>query len=104
MEERSGKTHYEALRLAEEARKKTHHLKGTAITITRAAEKYDLPQSTISRWVKAGHIQVLRKEGRRVFIDEGDVAYCVAVYKAVGGGQGKRILDDQGLPYVPKTS
>ena len=73
--------------------------RGERITITQAAEEYDLPHSTISRWVKAGYINVLGRQGRRVFIDKADVAYCVAVYRHLGGKRGTRIFDKDGKPY-----
>ena len=79
-------------------REQFNHLRGQAISITQAAEKYQLKQMTIRRWIEHGYITIL-KDGHGMIIDEADVAYCTAVYQAIGGGQGKRIFDPSGHPY-----
>jgi hypothetical protein len=74
------------------------HLRGQAITIAQAAEKYSLGNRTIRAWITRGYITVL-VPGYGATIDEADVAYCAAVYQARGGERGKRLFDDQGQPY-----
>lgn len=67
-------------------------LQGQVIGVNQAADKYDVPGPTISRWVKKGFIRVLGSRlvpgGFQKLLDESDVAYCVAVYKT-DPGQGK---------------
>jgi hypothetical protein len=77
------------------------HLRGQAITITQAVEKYSLSERTIRNWVDRGYIAIL-KAGHGMLLDEADVSYCFAVYQALGGGQGKRIFDQSGHPYQMK--
>lgn len=78
------------------------HLRGKGLGIAEAAHKYEISQPTVSRWVKLGYIQKLGKDGRKILIDEADVAYCARIYQLQGGRQGKRIFDDQGNPYQLK--
>jgi hypothetical protein len=82
-------------------REQFEHFRGQAITIASAVKKYNLGQMTIRGWIERGYIRVL-KTGYGMTIDEADVAYCTAVYKAKGGVPGKRIFDDKGHPYQPK--
>jgi hypothetical protein len=79
-------------------REQFEHLRGQAITVAQAVEKYNLANQTIRAWIRRGYITVL-KPGYGVTIDEADVAYCAAVYQAQGGERGKRLFDDQGQPY-----
>jgi predicted site-specific integrase-resolvase len=78
------------------------HLRGQKLGIAEAGRKYGIPQPTLSRWSMAGYIKRLGRKGKKVLIDEADVAYCAAVYRMKDGGPGKRIFDDNGLPYRPK--
>lgn len=82
-------------------REQFDHLRGQAITITQAVGKYSLSESTIRNWVGRGYIAIL-KDGHGMQLDEADVAYCTAVYEAIGGGQGKRIFGQTGQPYQMK--
>ena len=84
-------------------REQFDHLRGQAITVPQAAEKYSLRDQTIRDWVTRGYIVVL-KEGHGMTIDEADMAYCAAVYEAMGGSRGKRVFDDSGHPYQLKRS
>lgn len=77
------------------------HLKGVRIGVRQAAEKYRVPNPTISRWIDRGLIQRLSGEvlrGQRVMIDEADVAYCAAIYHQ-NPGQGKTLFNPDGTPY-----
>lgn len=78
-------------------REKFEHLQ-QPITIAQAVTKYDIGQMTIRGWIERGYITVL-KSGYGMTIDESDMAYCAAVYHAMGGTPGKRIFDENGQPY-----
>ena len=92
----------EAILLARETRLSTRHLDGIPIHLSQAARKYGVPQSTLSRWVQRGYIRKVGQEKNRILLNEGDVAYCVNVYRSMRGKRGKRIFQKGGLPYVPK--
>jgi hypothetical protein len=78
------------------------HLQGQPITVTEAAEKYDIVRNTLLNWVKYGHITVL-KPGYRMELNEAEVAYCAEVYnKRTRSGFSTRIFDENGLPYQLK--
>ncbi len=79
------------------------HLRGKSIWVMEAARKYGVPNPTISNWAKRGFIRILGREGRKTLLDEADVAYCAAVYKAKGGRRGKWIFDKHGKPYHRKS-
>jgi hypothetical protein len=84
--------------------KKFSKLKGKGIGIAEAARKYGVPHPTILNWRKRGYIPTLGKEGtQKILIDESYVAYCVEVYKR-NPGQGKTIFNQDGTPFIPKTS
>lgn len=74
------------------------HLRGQSITIAEASERYGINHVTIRGWIERAYIHVV-KDGYGTEIDESDIAYCAAVYKIRGGGRGKRLFDDNGLPY-----
>jgi len=78
------------------------YLRGREIWISEAARKYGVSQPTISKWVGRGYIRRLGREMNRVLLDEADVAYRVAVYRAQDGRPGRRIFDAAGNPYIPK--
>ena len=82
-------------------REKFEHLRGTPISISDAVDKYQLKTQTIRNWIEHGYIKVV-KEGYGMQLDQSDVAYCAAVYHSLGGTRGKRLFDDDGLPYQPK--
>lgn len=73
-------------------------LKGVPIRMFEASKKYNVSPSTITHWVQRGHISQLNQEGRKIFIDEADVAYCARIYHQ-NRGQGKWIFDEVGRPY-----
>jgi hypothetical protein len=78
---------------------KFEHLKQNPISVSAASRKYDIPHPTISRWSKRGYIKRLGKDGRKVLLDEQDVAYCVAVYEEQNGGRGRQVFYPNGVPY-----
>jgi predicted site-specific integrase-resolvase len=80
------------------------HLQGKTLGIAEASRKYNIPNPTLSRWSRSGYIKRVGHEGQKVLLDESDVAYCAAVYRQQDGGQGKRIFDRTGKPYIPKNN
>lgn len=82
--------------------KKHAHLAGCEISISESSRKYKVPPPTISRWVKKGLINRIRKAGARVLIDEADVAYCAEVQTS-RRGQGKWLFNKDRTPYTPTS-
>ena len=79
------------------------HLRELPITVSQAAENYDLPRNTILEWVKRKYITVL-ESGYCMKLDEADVAYCAKIYKEKleeysGQLRGVNIFDEYGNPY-----
>lgn len=68
------------------------HLVGVAIGINEAAKRYQIEQSTVSRWVKSGLIAKIGKDGLRVLIDEAQIATAAAIYHKAGGSHGTWIF------------
>ena len=83
--------------------KKYGHLAGNPIWLSEAERQYGISTPTLSRWVKAGFINKIGKEGNRILLDEQDVAYCAEIYHQ-RGGQGKRIFALDGTPYRTKET
>lgn len=77
-------------------------LRFVEIGIVEASERYDIAHPTISRWVKSGKITLLRQDGRKKLISEGDVKYYAGLYHAQGGAQGRWIFDKSGNVYAKK--
>jgi predicted DNA-binding protein (UPF0251 family) len=82
------------------------HLRGQGISISEAARNYKIAHKTFSRWADAGYIFVIER-GWKVILDEADVAYCAAVYKAKydfydGQMSGVPIFDENGNPFQAK--
>ena len=87
------------------------HLRGQKISMSEASRKYSTPEITIphqnfSRWAKTGYIKVLER-GWKVLLDEADVAYCAAVFKAKynfydGQMIGVPVFGEDGRPYQAK--
>uniref|UniRef100_A0A7C4L3E0 Helix-turn-helix domain-containing protein n=1 Tax=Bellilinea caldifistulae TaxID=360411 RepID=A0A7C4L3E0_9CHLR len=78
------------------------HLKGKAIWIREAERQYKVPADTLSEWCRKGYIRKLGAEGKKVLLDEADVAYCSKIYERTRG-QGRRIFNPDGTPYKPKS-
>jgi len=77
------------------------HLKHNRITVSQAAEKYNVHRRTILVWVKKNYINVITP-GYKMILTESDVAFCAAVYHAKGGRPGMHLFDSDGLPYQLK--
>lgn len=86
------------------SRKKFARLENNYIPVHEAAKAYGIPAVTLYWW--AGNDSELirtQKEGKRLLLNEADVAYCTAVYKKRGGGgRGKPIFTAEGEPFEPK--
>jgi transposase len=81
------------------------NLQGQPITITEAAEKYNVPRSTVEKWVERKYIDIVDSNSYPMKVNEADVSYCVEVYqerKAMGITGGVPLLDENGLPYELK--
>jgi hypothetical protein len=74
---------------------------GQPITVTDAAERYNVHRDTIIEWKKKDYITVL-KPGYRMELDEAEVAYCADIYHKRQRKSGVPLLDDDGLPYQLK--
>lgn len=80
------------------------HLKGKGIGVAEAAEEFDIPKSTISRWAKKGYITRIGRDGRKVLLDAADVAYCVEVHQQRKAKRGCWLFNEDGTPYIPKQA
>jgi hypothetical protein len=87
------------------------HLRGEAISMRQALQVYQVPYSTLRDWVLARVIEPLNqndtRQGKATFLDQAQVAYCVAVYKAKqdlyqGQLMGVSSFDKAGAPYRVK--
>ena len=76
-------------------------LRENPITVTEAAQKYNLHRDTVLEWKKQRYISVL-KPGYRMELDEAEVAYCAEIYHQRKGRSGVPLLDENGLPYQLK--
>jgi predicted site-specific integrase-resolvase len=83
--------------------KKHAHLKGVGVGINEGAKLYKISYTTLRRWYKKGIVKQLGTEGQKVLLDSADIAYCVEIYKKRGEQQGRRLFNDDGTPYKPKT-
>ncbi len=79
-------------------------LKGRLITVTEAAQKYNLHRDSILEWVTRGYITPLKQGGRgsRMELDEAEVAYCAKIHRSRAGKRGVRLFDQYGNPYQLK--
>ena len=80
------------------------HLRGKAITVTEAAEKYGVHRNTVLGWAKQKYITVLRESvgrGSYIELDEADTAYCAAIHVVRKQYKSRaKLLDDDGSPYL----
>lgn len=52
------------------------HLDSQRISVREATKKYGLPTTSLLQWAAKGHIRIEGREGRKVFLNEADVAYA----------------------------
>lgn len=77
---------------------------GQPITVSDAADKYNIHRRTILKWKDNGYITVL-ETGYQMKLDEADIAYCAKIYherQKKGVGYGAPLLDENGLEYQLK--
>jgi hypothetical protein len=77
------------------------HLRGQAVTISQASQKYNIAGMTIRDWVARNYITIV-DEGYPVRVNEAEVAYCADIHQqrqAAGITGGVPLLDENGLPY-----
>jgi predicted site-specific integrase-resolvase len=79
------------------------HLAGAEIEFGEAARKYQIPPATLHGWVSKQIVKAIRRHGKKVVLDEQDVAYCARIYEQ-RKGQGKWLFDKNGLPYKPRNN
>ena len=90
-------------RLRQIRREDFAHLEGVEIGLSEAAREFGVSPQLVHRWVKRGYIKVLRTKGRRKYLDKGDVAFCIAVFRARQPfGTRAPLLDKKGNPYLIK--
>lgn len=79
-------------------------LRGHEITITEAAEKYDVPRPTVQGWVsQSGYLEPLDHHAYPVTFDEAEIAYLVDIYRQRRKhGSKAPLVDGDGLPYELK--
>ncbi|MBC8507814.1 MAG: hypothetical protein H8D34_23345 [Chloroflexi bacterium] len=79
------------------------HLKGVGVGINEGAKQYKISYTTLYRWYRKGLVKRLGTEGQKVLLDSADIAYCVEIYRKYGEQRGRRLFNDDGTPYKPKT-
>ena len=89
-------------RLAAIKREQFAHLEGKGITVSEAAERYNVGERTIRHWLKLypSFLRVIDK-GRPKRLNEADVAFLAAIHhlrKQFGVRSGTPLIDAQGNP------
>ena len=77
------------------SRRKFRHLEDRGITVSKAGEQYGIPHGTISRWAGQKKIRTVAREGRRLYVNESDVAYAKLLSEELGMRKGRGILPDR---------
>jgi len=84
--------------------RKFPHLVGHGITISQAADKYDVPRSTVEAWVsRYQYVSIVDDSIYPKLIDEADVAYCAKAFhdrQRTHIKYGVPLLDEEGLPIL----
>ena len=76
------------------SRSRFAHLKGTPIRVTDAAEKYNVPQGTLSRWAASGKIGIIKRAPKLLLLDEADVAYVHLLTILLDMRKGRGVLPE----------
>lgn len=100
-----GKKLYELSNRGDYISKHFKRLVGKGVTQNQAAQKYDLPVRSISHWTAKGFIGVVgvpANDPTAILVDEADVAYCAAAYKALDVQPGQKLFNKDGSLYIPK--
>ncbi len=84
-------------------REKYGHLRGQAITISRASEKYGVPGTTLRDWIARKYVRVIDADDYPMRIDEAELAFALTfIVSAKAGITRVPLLDENGLPYQLK--
>ncbi|MCW4004957.1 MAG: helix-turn-helix domain-containing protein [Candidatus Bathyarchaeota archaeon] len=75
------------------------NVRGKSISIREASRKYNVPNPTISRWVRRGLIKIIARINNKIMIDEADVAYCADI-RSQNPGAGRWLFNPDGTPYI----
>lgn len=79
------------------------HLKGQGISISEAAQKYDVPRGAIEAWTyNAGYVNFVDEAVYPKLIDQAEVALCAQIYhqRQKNGLSGVPYFDEDDLPIV----
>ena len=91
-------------RLAAIKREQFKHLEGVPISVQEVERKYGIPKPTLHYWARRGYVKVLHKGNSAKnpsLFDEGDVAYCAAIYRVRKAFRSRGpLLDNSGKPYL----
>lgn len=80
-------------------------LQGQGITISDAAQKYDIPRGVVSRWVyRSDNVRFVDTANYPQLVDEAEVALCAQIYhqRQAAGLTGVPYFDDQGRLIVAR--
>ena len=84
--------------------KRVKHLDGNPISMSEACERYpEINFASLSRWVQQGHIRTISGQrgggrGRKLLLNEADVAYTASLVQIRGKKPGKRVFTPEYLP------
>ncbi len=67
-------------------------LEGVEIRLSEAAEKYSVPERTLSRWAHAKRIRIMRQGPKLLILNEADVARAAKLAAELGMRQGKKVI------------
>lgn len=74
------------------SREEFKHLTGE-IHLSEAARKYNLAKVTIRQWISSGLLDYVGQTKNRKLLREKDIAYLAARFRALGGSQGKKVMN-----------
>jgi hypothetical protein len=85
-------------------KEKYGHLLGNKLTLTQAAEKYEVPRNTVASWLYiSGYLKLVDRDTYPLTVDEAEIAYLVDIYQERQKmGSRAPLLDEAGLPYEIK--
>jgi len=79
-------------RVLDLAQENYSELEGRPIRVTKAAERYNIPQGTLSRWAKANYIRVLERGPKLLLLNEADVARARDITQQLEMRKGRGVL------------
>ena len=72
--------------------KKYAALEGKPIRVSKAAQKYQIPSGTLSRWVNRGYIRVMERGPKLCVLNEADVARAKDLAERLGMRRGRGVV------------